>query len=1129
TVTLVFDVTLAGVIDNGTVVLNQGKVNYQGTTLQLTDDPNQSGSEDPTPITVHAAPLMQVKKVSRDMTGDANVLLPGDTLRYTITVKNIGKENAVNVSLRDAVPEYTTYVAGSTSLNGAAVADPAQGVSPLVNGILIHAPGNSTAGAMDADSSSSTANVATIVFSVTVNADTLQGTHIVNQGFVNGRGNGGSNFMEQPSDDPATAVADDPTEDIVGKLPLLDVQKTVAVLPSGDQNGNGVPDPGDTLRYTFVVANSSPNPATGVVLTDQIPADTTYVAGTNHTMLNGAQVADVGGASALVNGLTINSPGAASGTVAGNGSATVTLDVTINSGVSPGTAISNQGTLTSNELPDEPTDADGIDSNGDQPTVIIVGSAQQLSIVKDVVVVGGGALLPGAELDYTVKVSNTGSVPATQVVLTDDLSGLTGQASYVAGSARLNGGSAGVSYASNTLKADYGSAYGELPAGGTATLRFRVKLSDSVPAGTQISNTGVVSWDNAKQTASSTVAVQVGAIPGTATLAGELWHDNDFDNTRDSGEAALAGWSVEVYRGTTLLRTVKSLDDGSYKIVGLPETQSGQRYELRFLAPGATATTAKLGMADSAFTNGLQRISGITAASDSLVQNLNLPIDPNGVVYNSITRSPVAGAILTLVDSGGASLASSCFDDPAQQGQVTTANGFYKFDLNFSDLSCPKGQDYVIRVVAPGSDYQPSVSRIIAPLTDDQTGSYNVPICSADAVTNTTACEAQASANQPSMSVPASSSQTGYYLHLTFSDGVVPDESQIFNNHIPLDPVLNGAVTITKTSPVVNVSRGEFVPYVIHVSNNYGYAIPDLTIVDSFPAGFKYVADSARLDDQPVKMTMTGQQLISPNVDLSAQGEHTLKLLFIVGSGVGEGEYVNRAQVFHTVVARALSGADPVSPQATATVRVVPDPNFDCTDVIGKVFDDVNMNGYQDKGEKGLAGVRAVTARGIKVTSDEYGRFHITCAAVPNENRGSNFILKVDDRTLPTGYRLTTENPLVRRATRGKMIKFNFGAALHRIVRLDLADGVFEPGTTHMRLQWHSRVPLLMKKLKEKPSVLRLAYMAETETQGLVDKRLKAMKRMIAEQWAKMGNPYELTIETEVFWRTGAPPQRSSK
>ena len=46
----------------------------------------------------------------------------------------------------------------------------------------------------------------------------------------------------------------------------------------------------------------------------------------------------------------------------------------------------------------------------------------------------------------------------------------------------------------------------------------------------------------------------------------------------------------------------------------------------------------------------------------------------------------------------------------------------------------------------------------------------------------------------------------------------------------------------------------------------------------------------------------------------------------------------------------ALTGAA-MSSEATATVRIVPDPTFDCTDVTGKVFDDANRNGYQDGDE----------------------------------------------------------------------------------------------------------------------------------------------------------------------------------
>mgnify|MGYP001812491504 FL=1 len=301
------------------------------------------------------------------------------------------------------------------------------------------------------------------------------------------------------------------------------------------------------------------------------------------------------------------------------------------------------------------------------------------------------------------------------------------------------------------------------------------------------------------------------------------------------------------------------------------------------------------------------------------------------------------------------------------------------------------------------------------------------------------------------------------------------------------------------------------------MTNVFGAPLSDISIVDSFPAGFKYVEDSARLDGNSVEPKVNGRQLVWDNLELQVDARHTIQFLLVVGSGVSEGEYVNRALVLNTATGGTISGT------AKAKVQVIPDPDFDCTDVIGKVFDDGNLNGRQDTGEKGLPGVRVVTARGLIATADEHGRFHITCAAVPDEDRGSNFILKLDERSLPSGYRLTTENPRVQRATRGKMLRFNYGATIHRVVRIDIADGVFEPNTTTLRLQWTPKIAQLIEELKKAPSVLRLSYLADVERQGLVRKRLNELKKEIASQWNRSDGGYKLVVETEVFWRRGGP------
>ncbi len=246
----------------------------------------------------------------------------------------------------------------------------------------------------------------------------------------------------------------------------------------------------------------------------------------------------------------------------------------------------------------------------------------------------------------------------------------------------------------------------------------------------------------------------------------------------------------------------------------------------------------------------------------------------------------------------------------------------------------------------------------------------------------------------------------------------------------------------------------------------------------------------------------------------------TLKLLVAVGAGVSEGEFVNRAQALNAVTGSAMSG------EATATVRLVPDPTFDCTDVTGKVFNDANRNGRQDDGEEGLSGVRVVTPTGLQATTDQYGRYHITCAIVPNESRGSNFVLKLDDRTLPSGFRMTTDQVQIQRATSGKALQVNFGASIHRVISIDLLDAAFEPGTTEIRVQWKPRLNLLLEELRKAPAVLRLSYVADTEDAALVKRRIEAFKRQLTEAWDAANDSYVLTIEPEVFWRRGGPPKR---
>jgi uncharacterized repeat protein (TIGR01451 family) len=1140
-ITIEFEVALAPVIANGTIVYNQSGLLYNGNTIAVSDDPNVngasdpnvSGDEDPTQILINSAPAFRVEKISSYVTGDPNVLLAGETLRYTITVQSIGTDNATGVNIVDLVPANTSYFAGSTTLNGIAVPDGAGGASPLIGGILINSPQDTTAGVMNAGVAD---NVATIVFDVVVYPDVPDGTIISNQAFVSAVDQG---VADVPSDDPRTPIADDPTRDVVGNFPLLFAPKSAAL--EVDLGTPGIVDPGDVLRYTITIYNNGNVPATAVELVDVVPNDVTYVA--DSVTLNGLPVGQPdGGGFPLIDGIAVSSadltppvPGDGEGTLSPGQSAVVQFDMQVNAAVPAGTLITNQATVYSVERPNLLTDGDGNPATGPEPTVVVVGDAQALSIVKEVSVVGGGAALPGAMLEYVVTVRNIAAVPAYYVVITDNLDDPNpGYLTYVDPSATMNGLPAGVNYdpATTTITADYFNEYGPLNPDETVVLRFQALINPNLVEGTTIINTGRVTWNDPPQWVEASVSIDVGAMPDAGMLSGYVWHDADHDNVPGGLERPLEGWTVDLLLDDQPIRSMLTDVDGYYLFTNVvPSYAMTDQYSLRFSAPGAGPTTALLGETDSDFTDGLQRIDEIDVQEGSNLLALNMPVDPNGVVYDSISRGPVAGATVTLADvRNGVPVPGVCFDDPNQQNQVTIGNGYYKFDLNFSDSSCPPGPTYLIRVTGPDASYVPGVSEFIPPTSDQTTLPFDVPLCPGstnDAVLATVQyCEAQPSEIAPPSTVPARSVGTAYHLFLRLDDSQVPGSSQLFNNHIPLDPRLGGAVAVTKTTPMLNVTRGQMVPYVITINNSFGADLPDVTVIDRFPAGFHYVEGSARFDGVETEPAIAGRELVWSNLLLATDGRHEIKLLLAVGAGVTEGEFINRAQAMSSLTGTALSE------EAQATVRIVPDPTFDCTDVTGKVFNDNNRNGYQDGDETGLAGIRVVTARGLSATTDAHGRYHVTCAITPNENRGSNFVLKLDDRTLPSGFRASTRPVQVQRATRGKAMRVNFGASIHRVVGLDIADAVFEPDSTVIRHQWRGRIGLLLEELKKAPAVLRLSYVADVEKESLVEHRIDAVKEQIMTAWEEQNCCYELVIEPEVFWRLGAPadkPRRARK
>ena len=301
---------------------------------------------------------------------------------------------------------------------------------------------------------------------------------------------------------------------------------------------------------------------------------------------------------------------------------------------------------------------------------------------------------------------------------------------------------------------------------------------------------------------------------------------------------------------------------------------------------------------------------------------------------------------------------------------------------------------------------------------------------------------------------------------------------------------------------------GAPVTYTISVSNPTSQTFTNVAIVDSMPSGLTYVPASARIGGTAREPDISGRELSWNALTLAPDQVVTIKLRALINASAAKREFVNLAYARDGLSGQAVSNI------AKARLELETEPVFQCSDLIGRVFDDTNRNGYYDTGEPGLPGVRLATARGLLITTDKFGRYHIACGAIPDAEIGSNFIVKLDPRSLPTGYVVTSENPRVVRLTRGKLSKLNFAAANLRVVRLELTDDSFQNASLRLKREALESIGGMLAMLDQERTVLKIVYKSGSGEDAISRQRLSEVKRLIEGAWSARKRSHELVVET---------------
>ena len=391
----------------------------------------------------------------------------------------------------------------------------------------------------------------------------------------------------------------------------------------------------------------------------------------------------------------------------------------------------------------------------------------------------------------------------------------------------------------------------------------------------------------------------------------------------------------------------------------------------------------------------------------------------------------------------------------------------------------------------------------------------------------------------------------GAILNVATGTGTSADDETV----VDVDALIIGAaaqippeLTVTKTIAPAEVEIGGISTWTVTMENTGDVPAIMVDLVDVLPAGFTYEEGSAIItlvgtatqnfgDDEPTDIgtsgtypspaglpvilndgqavSNSGQVLTWSSFNLPATGDAVIvEFITVAGIGLNEGVYENQAYAVNEALFEGEEAL--LSNLATAEVEVI-GGIFECATVIGQVFEDHNRDGYQDPGEPGIPGVRLGSPEGYLITVDDNGRYHVPCGVIPNADRGTNFILKLDESTLPSGFRMTTENPRVIRLTAGKMSRLDFGASIDRVVRLDVTDCAYQPGElTNLDPQWAAGLDELVRQLSTSQSTIRVAYRrAEGTTQELAQRRISDLIEKVGSRWSTVGT-YPLSIEQEI-------------
>lgn len=505
-----------------TAVQNHARISAANTGTIVSDDPDTATPNDSTITSFVAEPKISATKrdqllIDLNQDGIAN---PGDVIEYSVLIVNSGSRAATQLVFSDTLDLNVTLIQTATTTS---------------KGTLI--VGNQSSDQslrLEIDQVNGGGDHVRIVYRVRINSPLPAGVAFIeNQGTVSFRG-----YPSIQTDDPDTDSVGDPTRTSLISSPKLEATKRDLLLVDAD--GDNVPSPGDTISYRIKIANVGNQASTDVIFRDQPDANSQLKIGSVKTTQGTVRRGNGEGDTAIEVDV---------GHIAGgDASVMIMFEVVIDSPVPANVVqISNQGSVESNELPQEPTDDPDTQETRDATVTSIAAVPVIRASKRDFHLVdadGDMVPSPGDTIVYRILVENRGNQAATKVQFSDSI---ISSATLIPGTVKTDKGTIlrGNGNHHSTVEVDIGT----LPGGDRATITFSVQVNPLLPGVNQLSNQGSVSGENftavltddpdSPANEDATITPLTAAPVLSASKRGNLYIDADENGVPSPGDTIL--------------------------------------------------------------------------------------------------------------------------------------------------------------------------------------------------------------------------------------------------------------------------------------------------------------------------------------------------------------------------------------------------------------------------------------------------------------------------------------------------------------------------------------------------------------------------------------------------------------